>query len=154
MKVRDFMITDVIYVKKDETVRQLLRKLVTHKIGGVPVLDDEHKLLGMISDGDVVRALANNKQQTTFDFYSMIIRLEKTELKTSVKRKMDWTVDKVMTKRKLYYVNPDDDFEEVLNILSKHHFKKIPVINPAGRVVGVISRGDVIRFISQQITEE
>ncbi|MBM7645752.1 CBS domain-containing protein [Scopulibacillus daqui] len=154
MKVRDLMITDVIYAKKDDTVRELLKKLVKHKIGGVPVLDNEHKLLGMVSDGDVVRAVANNKQQTTFDFYSMIIRLEKTELKTSVKQKMDWPVDKMMTRRKIYYVNPDDNFEEVLNILSKHHFKKIPVINQAGRVVGVISRGDVIRFISQQIIED
>lgn len=153
MKVKDFMISDVIDVKRNETVETLLKKLVTHKIGGVPVVDDANQLIGMISDGDVLRALAP-KEQTTIDFYTVVVRLEKQEISTSVEQMLSSTVDQIMTKRKLYYVQPEDDFEQVLNILTKHHFKKIPVIDQEDKVVGVISRGDVIRYITQQMIKE
>ncbi|TCP28965.1 CBS domain protein [Scopulibacillus darangshiensis] len=150
MKIRDFMIDDVIYVTKDESIRSLLKKLVEYKIGGVPVIDHEQKLIGVVSDGDVLRAITP-KEQTIYDFYSLVIRLEKQDLGHKVKELMDDSVDKIMTKRKIHYVYPDDDFEQVLTILSKHHFKKIPVIDRADKIVGVVSRGDVIRHISQQI---
>ncbi|MFC4619823.1 CBS domain-containing protein [Camelliibacillus cellulosilyticus] len=152
MKVRDFMIYDVIHVKKDDSVRSLLRKLAQFKIGGVPVVDDNQNLVGMVSDGDVLRAF-DPKEQTIFDFYTMVFILNKREVRETVREVIDNTVGQIMTKRKLFYVHPDDEFEQVLKILSRHHFKKIPVINHAGRVVGVISRGDVIRFITQQMTE-
>nr|WP_239540998.1 CBS domain-containing protein [Pullulanibacillus pueri] len=147
------MIYDVIQVKKDETVRELLRKLVKNKIGGVPVVDDQNNLVGMVSDGDVIRALSP-KEQTVIDFYSMVLLLEKQQAKESIMKVMNETVEKIMTNRKLFYVYPDDPFEKALKILSRHHYKKIPVINRAGRVVGVISRGDVIRFINQNILDQ
>ncbi|GGH83779.1 CBS domain-containing protein [Pullulanibacillus pueri] len=153
MEIRDFMIYDVIQVKKDETVRELLRKLVKNKIGGVPVVDDQNNLVGMVSDGDVIRALSP-KEQTVIDFYSMVLLLEKQQAKESIMKVMNETVEKIMTNRKLFYVYPDDPFEKALKILSRHHYKKIPVINRAGRVVGVISRGDVIRFINQNILDQ
>lgn len=146
------MIRDVIFVKKGETVRNLLRTLVEHKIGGVPVVGDMNRLLGMISDGDVLRALTP-REQTVFDFYTISFVLEKQEVKEKIKHKLQEPVDKMMTRRNLYYVHPEDDFEKVLKILSRHRFKKIPVVNQAHRVVGVVSRGDVLRFITQQMTE-
>lgn len=57
MEVKDFMIRDVITVKKETTIRELLKVLAHHRIGGVPVVDAEGKLLGMVSDGDVIRFL-------------------------------------------------------------------------------------------------
>ncbi|GGE56977.1 CBS domain-containing protein [Pullulanibacillus camelliae] len=152
MEVRDFMIYDVIKVKKSDTVRDLLKKLVKHKIGGVPVVDDSDVLVGMVSDGDVLRALSP-KEETVIDFYTMVFLIEKQETKTAISKVLDKTVESIMTQRRIYDVHPEDAFEKVLNILSRHHFKKIPVTNGAGRVVGVISRGDIIRFINKQIAE-
>jgi CBS domain-containing protein len=146
------MIRDVIFVKKGETVRNLLRTLVEHKIGGVPVVGDMNRLLGMISDGDVLRALTP-REQTVFDFYTISFVLEKQEVREKIEYKLEEPVDKLMTKRNLYYLHPEDDFEKVLKILSRHRFKKIPVVNQAHRVVGVVSRGDVLRFITQKVTE-
>ena len=58
MKVRDFMITRVFTVKPTNTVEELLNILNTNRIGGVPVVDDRGNLLGMVSDGDVLRYLS------------------------------------------------------------------------------------------------
>jgi CBS domain-containing protein len=54
-----------------------------------------------------------------------------------------------MNKKNLYSVSPNDPLEKAIDILSQHHFKKIPVINGSGQLVGVISRGDVIRQLSK-----
>ncbi|HEX7064732.1 MAG TPA: CBS domain-containing protein, partial [Bacillales bacterium] len=124
-----------------------------HKIGGVPVVDDNQRLLGMISDGDVLRAITP-RDQTVFDFYTISFVMEKQEVDTSIRRQLDDTVEKIMTRRNLSYVHPDDDFRRVLKILSRHRFKKIPVVNGAERVIGVISRGDVLRYISRQMLGE
>ncbi|HET7616789.1 MAG TPA: CBS domain-containing protein [Bacillales bacterium] len=152
MEIQDFMIRDVVNVRKDETMRNLLRTLVAHKIGGVPVVDEENQLIGMVSDGDVLRALTP-REQTVFDFYTVTFVLEKQEVDANIRSKLDASVDTIMTKRNLYYVRPDDEFRKVLKILSKHRFKKIPVVNRADRVIGVISRGDVLRYITKQIIE-
>jgi CBS-domain-containing membrane protein len=51
-------------------------------------------------------------------------------------------------------VTPEDEMKNVVQLLSKHHFKKLPVIDENHRVVGVISRGDVIRNIQSTILKE
>ncbi|HET7627475.1 MAG TPA: CBS domain-containing protein [Bacillales bacterium] len=153
VEIRDFMIRDVVTVRKESTIRHLLKTLVSNKIGGVPVVDEEQKLIGMVSDGDVLRALTP-REQTIFDFYTITYVLEKQELDDNFRSTLRAPVERIMTKRNLYYVYPDDEFRKVLKILARHRFKKIPVINRAERVIGVISRGDVLRYISTQLLEE
>src|SRR5699024_8680189 len=104
------MIRDVIYVESGEPIRELLKKLVSHKIGGVPVLDDDGRSLGMVSNGDVLRAVAP-QEATIFNLYTMVFAIEKQEMQESVKAQLDHTVNEIMTQRKLYYVHPDDDLE-------------------------------------------
>lgn len=153
LQIKDMMIEDVVQVRSGESVRQLLQLLVDNKIGGVPVLDKESHLLGMISDGDVLRALSP-REQTIYSAWVLVFTVEKQEMEESIQEQLDRTVDQLMNDRKLYYVYPDDDIEQVLKILSKHHFKKIPVIDHHDKVVGVISRGDVIRYITNQMIGE
>ncbi|WKB34821.1 CBS domain-containing protein [Terrilactibacillus sp. S3-3] len=153
MNVEDFMISDVVVIHQDETIGTLLKTLVDHKIGGVPVIDDAGKLVGIVSDGDVLRALAP-KQQTHFDFYAMVVSFEEEKTEEKIMAVLKDTVKKIMTKRNLQVVYSDNDFNESLKILSHHHFKKIPVIDDERHVVGVISRGDVIRFINRQVMKK
>ncbi|MGV3487322.1 MAG: HPP family protein, partial [Tuberibacillus sp.] len=73
MQVRDFMIEDVISVKETDTVRHLLSELVIHKIGGAPVVDEGGKLVGTVSDGDVLRSLTPHSEPSFFDLYMMVV---------------------------------------------------------------------------------
>ncbi|AJO23171.1 CBS domain protein sometimes clustered with YjeE [Heyndrickxia coagulans] len=150
LEVKDFMIRDVITVKKETTIRELLKVLAHHRIGGVPVVDAEGKLLGMISDGDVIRFL-QPKARTVYDFYITIVVNEQEDFNEKLVHSLDFPVEKIMKRRELYTVRPEDDFENALRILVKHHFKKLPVVNQAGRVVGVISRGDIMRQITDKL---
>ncbi|MDY0405771.1 CBS domain-containing protein [Virgibacillus sp. 179-BFC.A HS] len=150
MNVSDFMITDVISVSEKTTLRELLEILVNGKIGGVPVVDKDNHLLGMISDGDVLRYI-QPKGRTIYDAFSLVLVSDKEELKDKLHYTLDKSVTNIMRKQDLKYVHPEDPVENALKIFSSHHFKKIPVIDKDGKVIGVISRGDMIRFINNEL---
>ena len=57
-------------------------------------------------------------------------------------------------KKKVVSVCEDDELEDVLKILAHHHFKKIPVVNEKREVVGVISRGDMIRKLGELMLDK
>ncbi|WP_099158216.1 CBS domain-containing protein [Virgibacillus ndiopensis] len=153
MKVDEFMITDVVTVTKDMSIKQLLEILVNNKIGGVPVVDDTNKLLGMITDGDVIRYL-QPKDRTVYDMFTLILVSEKEDLRHKLKYAIDHRVEKIMRNKEIHSVHPNDDLEIATSIFSKHRFKKIPVVDDNMKVVGVISRGDVIRFISTKLISD
>ncbi|MDM5327124.1 CBS domain-containing protein [Neobacillus sp. CF12] len=147
MQVRDFMITKVFTVKPSDTVKELLDILNSNRIGGVPVVDDKGHLVGMVSDGDVLRYLAPKP----LGIAGLVYIIEDGEIEDVVQEKLDTPVKDIMTKRNLLFVSPDEEFDKTIRLLSRHHFKKLPVVNGAGRVIGVLSRGDIIHNISKKI---
>lgn len=153
MKIKDFMIEDVISVKKDTTIKDLLKTLVDHKIGGVPVVDSDNKLQGMISDGDVIRYLQPSAR-TVYDMFSLILVNERENLQQKLGYSISHPVKEIMRKKNIQAVHPDDNIEAALTILSQYHFKKIPVITNEDKVVGVISRGDLLDFITTRLIVE
>lgn len=147
MNIKDFMIANVITAGKNMSVKDLLELLVKHRIGGVPVVDKYNNLKGMISDGDVIRYL-QPKGRTVYDMFALVLVSEKEDLLHKLNYAIDHKVEQVMSHKDIYTVHPDDKLEVALEVFSKHHFKKIPVINDDNKVVGVVSRGDIIRYIS------
>lgn len=153
LKVKDFMIKDVISIKPYATVKELLKLLTNHGIGGVPVVNDQNKMIGMVSDGDIIRYL-NPKEGAVHDFiYDIFIEEGETEQEV-LNEKINETVDKLMHKKHIYTVKEDDTFEKAIHILSKHHFKKLPVLDDQDKVTGIISRGDInnnlMKILSQK----
>ena len=146
MKAKDFMIKDVISLNENATVKTLLEVLMEHKIGGLPLVDQDNRLLGVVSDGDVLRYL---NPKAFVSYYVTYIE----ELDETLKIKGESPVKAIM-KKKVISVCEDDDLEDVLKILAHHHFKKIPVVNEKREVVGVISRGDMIRKLGELMLDK
>lgn len=150
MKVKDFMIKDVITVKENTTVKELLEILVSHRIGGVPVIDAENKLVGVISDGDVIRYLKPSSQ-TVFDMFSIVMVSEREKLTDKLQYALEKPVSIMMKKKDIKTIEPDCELDDALRIFSNYHFKKIPVLDDSKTVVGVISRGDLLRHITNEM---
>ncbi|MDO3412546.1 CBS domain-containing protein [Saccharibacillus sp. CPCC 101409] len=151
MKVRDFMIKDVHTVNQDATLANVLQLFVAKRINGAPVVDSEGRLVGMVSDGDILRHI-NPQRQTVYDMFSYVIVSQPEELAEALAYKVHGAAKKIM-KKNVQAVSPDQDLEEALGILAKHHFKKLPVVNDKKEVVGVISRGDLLKQIADRIAE-
>ncbi len=152
LKVKDFMIQDVVSIKPDATVKELLRLLTKHHIGGVPVVDNQNKLIGMVSDGDIIRYLAPKEGSVRDFIYSIFVEEGETEQEV-LKGKINTTVDKLMHKQQIYSVKEEDTFEKAIQILSGHHFKKIPVLDLNGKVTGIISRGDIDKNLMEILSQ-
>lgn len=147
MQVRDFMITKVFTIKPSNTVKELLQILNSNRIGGVPVVDDKDHLVGIVSDGDVLRYLSPKPLGVA----GLVYIMEDGEFEDVLLEKLDTPVKEIMTKRNILFVSPDEEFEDTIRLLSRHHYKKLPVVNGAGRVIGVLSRGDIIHNLSRKI---
>ncbi|WP_430785709.1 CBS domain-containing protein [Virgibacillus flavescens] len=147
MNIKDFMISDVITATESMTIKELLALLVSHKIGGVPVVDENNDLQGMISDGDVIRYL-QPRGRTVYDMFALVLVSEKEDLLHKLDYAVDHKVENVMSGKDILTVHPEDKLENAIAIFSKHRLKKIPVVNDENKLVGVVSRGDVIRYIS------
>lgn len=144
-KVEEFMIKEVVTIEPTATVRELLQLINSKHVGGVPVVDENNKIRVMLSDGDIIRYLT--PKENVYDFvYSVYI--EEDAEQDVLDKKIDGTVEQLITsqnldKRTLYTISKDENFEKAMNILSKHHFKKLPVVDKDGKLEGIISRGDI-----------
>jgi CBS domain-containing protein len=150
MLVREFMIYNVIKVKPETSVKEVLKILVDKEIGGMPICDDHDALLGMVSDGDILRTIKPIESQ----IYGLGLYMEylaEHNLQTRIKEIADVEIIKIAKIKGLITVYPDDEIDYAVKLLSKHHFKKLPVVNRNNRVIGVISRGDVLRKIQASI---
>src|SRR3954451_3733586 len=152
MQVRDFMIYNVFTAKPSTTIKELISIFESKRIGGVPVVDDKGNLIGMVSDGDIVRFLSPTKEKIHVYHYLTYFEIEES-VEDVLRERLNTPISEIMVKKNIKTLSPDDDFESAIRLISKHHFKKLPVVNGAGRVVGVISRGDIIRNLSKKIVE-
>jgi CBS domain-containing protein len=135
------------------TVKELISILESNRIGGVPVVDDKGNLVGIVSDGDIVRFLSPHKEKLYLAYYTVYAE-EAQKIEDILRERMNTPIEQIMVKKNIKTLAPDDDFESAIHLISRHHFKKIPVVNGAGRVVGIISRGDIIQSLSKSIFYE
>ncbi len=146
LKVKDFMVHNVISVKENTSIGYILKLLVENHIDGVPVVDNYNNLIGIVSDGDIIRYLSP-KDEFFLDFvYTILVDEQETEQRV-VTEKINKTVANMMHQKQLYTVKEDDTFENALRILSHHHFKQLPVLDLENKVIGIITRGDIIKTI-------
>ena len=153
MKVKDFMISNVYTINEKESVKSAIKQFMEHNIGGMPVVNDDGNLTGMLTDGDVLRFI-KPKNIFAFDYYSSLTYVyDKEKLEEIVRYLKDVSVLQIAKKRSIVKVYEEDELEVVLELLAKHHFKKVPVVNKENKVIGVLSRGDLIRTIQETLLE-
>lgn len=149
MKARDLMTTNVVTVKPDTKVRDVAALMLEKHISGVPVLDDNGKLVGMISEGDLLRRpeLGTEKHRRRWlAFFSRADEQAREFTKSHALRAGD-----VMTKQVLH-VAEGTPLGDVVGLMEKHRVKRLPVLSK-GKLVGIVSRVDLIRALATRQAE-
>ena len=118
MKVRDLMWTHVITAESGSLASHAGIRMTVGKISGLPVVDAEKSLIGMVTEFDLVRALRAD-----------------TDLAAT-------SVDELMT-RDVISVEADTPVDEVMEILERERILRVPVISD-GNLIGVVSRSDIL----------
>lgn len=147
MKAKDIMNKDVIAVKAGDNVENVVRILLENKISGVPVTDEESKVIGIVSEADLIYPEKSLHLPAFIPILDGIIFLESfKKLEKEIKKMTAYKVEDVMVK-KVITVNEDTEVEEVVNILIDKKINRVPVVNEDDKLVGIITRSNILKHI-------
>jgi CBS domain-containing protein len=141
--VKDVMTKNVVFVKKDADLHEAARILSENRISGMPVIDDNNRVIGVISEADLLM-LAGMKKEHVFKDIVRHILGEPVSARTGGNR-----VEDVMSFPPITSM-ADDDIAEVANILDEKRIKRLPVVDAEGRIIGIVSRADIVKAISKK----
>ncbi len=144
----DIMIRNVITIHCSASLRELSRLLAENRITGIPVIDDDKRLVGMISMRDLireeVRALgANPEYHDIYELFSSALNMEEAE---GVSVKHLW-VEEVMSAT-LYTATESTSVRELCAIMDRRNVHRIPILRDE-KLVGLVTATDVIRTLAE-----
>lgn len=153
MLVREFYNKEVISINKDESIEKAARVMLEKQVSGLPVIDEEESLVGMITEKDLIARHKRIMPIPYIDVLGAFFYLEDPErANAQLKKSLANKVEEVMT-TPVMSVSPDDDIETVLEFIVTKGFNRIPVESD-GKLVGIIARNDVLKAISNKHKEE
>ena len=141
--VSDLMTRDVVSINPDADLKEAARRLSGLRISGMPVVDAENRVIGVISEVDIL-SLAGVKKGHTFK--DVLKHLLGEPLPA---RRKGSKVEDVMSSPAIT-TTPDRDVREVASVLDEKRIKRLPVVDERGILVGVISRADIVRAMGMQ----
>lgn len=145
MKARDVMVSPVITVGKNSTVRDLAKLLLANHISAVPVVDSGGKLVGIVSEADLMhRAEAGTERPTSW--WLSLISGESAVAAEYVQGHATMVKDVMITD--VQTAQPDTPLVEIADMFEEKHIKRVPIVNAAGELVGIVSRANIIQAIA------
>lgn len=146
MTVADLMTKDVVTVKKDTPLEEAARRLTGLRISGMPVVDDQDKVIGVIGELDIMAVLSGKKTRGLKDLLRRIMG------EPSPMRKEGDQVGHVMSTPAIT-IKRSFDVRDAARVLDSHRIKRLPVVDDDGRLIGVISRADIVRAMGKTMEE-
>ena len=149
MRAKDIMTPNVITVRQDVPVSDVAELLLEKKITAVPVVGEDGRLAGIVSEGDLVRRLSEGADDDR-PWWLKMMATNSDGARDFIKSH-GRTAGDVMT-RNVVSVNEDTELNEVAHVLEANRIKRVPVVTD-GKVVGIISRSNMLQVIAGQKTE-
>lgn len=150
MKAYEVMKKPVIKVFSNESVRTVVERFIKHGISGMPVVNEEKEVVAYISDGDIMRYIGKHKDYVYDTFFFIGFRKgDQENFEERAKQILDLNVMEI-ARHSVIKTTWNTEVEDIAAILGKKKIKKLPV-EQDGKIIGVISRGDVIRNSFKQL---
>jgi CBS domain-containing protein len=144
MKAQDVMVSPVITVKPNASVREVARIFIDRGISAVPVVDDKNKLVGIVSEGDLLHrseAGTERRRPSWLQIFTANETLAAEYMKAHARKVAD-----VMT-RDVITASPDTPLHEIARILEKNAIKRVPILR-GDDLVGLVSRANLIQAVA------
>lgn len=149
-KAGDIMTPDPVSVTESTGVQELAQVLLDSHHHGVPVVDPENRLVGMVTDADLVDTNKRIHLPTVVTILDILIPIAGFKQYAEDLRKATATTAGDLCTRGVDYVLPDADMNDVATLLSEHHIHMVPVLDEEEKLLGVITNTDIIRALSQR----
>lgn len=146
MLAKDIMTRDVIAVTPEQQVETVVSLLLENKISGIPVVDNERRVIGIITEKDLMIKARELKVPFYVTLFDSIIFLENPiRFNNELKKYTASRVKDAMTKRVLV-VKEDTPVNEIAEIMQNKKVNRVPVVRD-GKLVGIITRNDILKSL-------
>ena len=143
MKARDLMTTSLVVVPPETPVAGVAQLLASRGISAVPVADAEGRLHGLVTEGDLIRRLAEEKRGPLGWFLGLFG--DSRKLADRFAKAHGAKAEDVMT-RDLVSVGEEASADEIARLMEKHNIRRVPVLKD-GKLAGIVSRADLLRAV-------
>ena len=147
LKAKDIMTVDVITAKPETTVEELARLLIEHKISGVPVVEDGNKLIGVVTENDLIKKNARFHIPTIIRLFDAYFLLNSGKVEDEIKKMVAGTVDEICNKD-VVSLTEETTLEEIVTIMSEKNIHLLPVLRDSV-VVGIVGKADIVKSMTK-----
>lgn len=133
MKAKDIMSKNIIFARPDETIKEVSLKMLKNKISGLPIIDNSGKIVGIISQTDIVKLSEKYNEK----------ELEKLKVDEIIKRK-----------RRLIVARENTSIKRLIKLMIKHDISRIPIVDKEYKVIGIVSKLDILKIFYKEEKEE
>lgn len=141
MQAKDVMTIDVETVTPDTEVGEIARRLIARNISAVPVVDSNGKVVGIVSEGDLMRRSENETERRP-SWWMRVLADPEERARDYVKTHGKCAQD--IMSRNVISVSEDTPLAEIAETLEKHHIKRVTVMRD-GKLVGIVSRANLLQ---------
>ncbi|HEX9638694.1 MAG TPA: CBS domain-containing protein [Acidobacteriota bacterium] len=145
-RVRQIMTTSVVKIQPSTPVSEIARLMVEHQVSGLPVVDPDNRVLGVVTEIDMVARNQRFKLPAFITFLDSIIYLETPgHFRKRLEHMLGASAQDIMSEPAVT-IAADASIEELAELMVDREINPVPVVE-AGRLVGIVSRSDIIRLM-------
>ncbi len=147
LTVKDIMSTNIVSVKPNTEITEATRLLLEKRFNGLPVVDENNKVVGIICQSDLIAQQKSLPIPTLFSFLDGFIPLKSTKkLEKEIQKIAAITVADAMVKNPVT-VRPDSRIETVAALMVDNNFHPLPVLDDDDKLVGIVGKEDVLKTL-------
>ncbi len=146
MLVRDVMTKNVISITKFESIMQVANILTEKNISGLPVVDKESRVIGIITQADILSMVGVGREHTFKDLLKYMLGEKLPE------RRVGDLVGDIMTSPALT-IKPDANVADAVRIMDDKRIRRLTVVNEKGELLGIVTRADILKAVINKLKE-
>jgi CBS domain-containing protein len=148
--VADVMSRDPITVSPETSLTEVIRILAERRISGLPVVDQAGKLVGVVSENDLMWRESGVTPPPYIMLLDSVIYLENPgRYERDLHKALGQTAGEVMTRNPVT-ITPDQSLREAAHLMHERSIHRLPVLNTEEQVVGILTRGDIVRAMAAE----
>ncbi|MEW5919915.1 MAG: CBS domain-containing protein [Bacillota bacterium] len=147
MKVKDIMTRNVLTVEKDISLARAVKIMIDNRISGLPVVDSEYRVIGMITKSDIVQVSLPSALRRTGGVEPSLV--PPVEIYIGRLREVAGrSVENTMSRQKVISARPEMNISEVAVMMYGEDVRRLPVVDEGGYLLGIVSYSDIAAIIA------
>ncbi len=146
LMAKDIMTSPVLSFHTEEPIEQAISTLVQRKIGGAPVVDEQNKVIGSLENDDLILRDSNIHIPTAISLLGGVVEWPPSvkHFEDDLRKAFGSKVGEVMNKD-VTTCAPSSSLDQIVNLLHHNKLRRLPVVDKEGKLVGIITRGDLLK---------